>query len=296
MLVEEARVEVEDPLADDVEAEVPGLDDARVDRPDRHLVHAVAHDGGRPGVQVVGVRDQRAVRLVAVERDAVEVAGLPLVPLEGGDEIREAGDRAVGRRAAQQQRPVGRMGEAAHPRAPLSGVRAREERLSRPARSRTRAIASRQRSAVTIVVCSVSSAAPSPITSAAPGDGAHDVRARQCVAQHGQRQQRGDAGHRQERDLPGAAPPARARPDGRPARPSTSTWAIPRNPSARSPAARALTHASPAAKPPERISSSLRKSGRGRHAGEGAQAHADRPASGRSSAARPRGDAAPAGW
>ena len=44
MLVEEPRVECEDPVADDVEAEVPGLDHAGVDRPDGDLVDAVAAD------------------------------------------------------------------------------------------------------------------------------------------------------------------------------------------------------------------------------------------------------------
>ena len=48
VLVEEARVEVEDPVADDMEAEVPGLDHARVDRADRDLVRVVSLDRNRP--------------------------------------------------------------------------------------------------------------------------------------------------------------------------------------------------------------------------------------------------------
>ena len=56
VLVEEARVHREDPLADDVEAEVPGLDHAGVDRADRDLVDAVAADRGHPLRGVVGVR------------------------------------------------------------------------------------------------------------------------------------------------------------------------------------------------------------------------------------------------
>ena len=42
MLVEEASVEVEDLLADEVEAEVPGLDDSGVDRADCDLVRILA--------------------------------------------------------------------------------------------------------------------------------------------------------------------------------------------------------------------------------------------------------------
>ena len=48
VLVEEARVHHEDPLADDVEAEVAGLDHAGVDRPDGDLVDAVAADRCHP--------------------------------------------------------------------------------------------------------------------------------------------------------------------------------------------------------------------------------------------------------
>ena len=42
VLVEELRVEVEDAVADEMEAEVAGLDHAGVDRPDRDLVGVVA--------------------------------------------------------------------------------------------------------------------------------------------------------------------------------------------------------------------------------------------------------------
>ena len=45
VLVEEACVEVEDSVADDVEAEVPGLDHAGMDRSDGDLVGVVAADG-----------------------------------------------------------------------------------------------------------------------------------------------------------------------------------------------------------------------------------------------------------
>src|SRR5207244_4066767 len=44
VLVEEADIEVEDPLADDVEAEVAGLDHAGVDRADGDLIVVLAAD------------------------------------------------------------------------------------------------------------------------------------------------------------------------------------------------------------------------------------------------------------
>ena len=67
VLVEEPRVEMEDPVADDVEAEVAGLDHAGVDRPDRDLVGVVAAHRHRPARELEVVVDQRAQRLVAVE-------------------------------------------------------------------------------------------------------------------------------------------------------------------------------------------------------------------------------------
>ena len=50
MFVEEPRVEMQDPLADDVEAEVTGLDHARVDRTDGDLIGVAAanRDGPAP--------------------------------------------------------------------------------------------------------------------------------------------------------------------------------------------------------------------------------------------------------
>ena len=87
VLVEEAQVDEEDPLADDVEAEVPGLDHAGVDRPDGDLVHPLPLDRDGPARRVERVGDERAQRLVAVEPQAVEVVGLALVPLRRGDEV-----------------------------------------------------------------------------------------------------------------------------------------------------------------------------------------------------------------
>ena len=76
VLVEEAGVEVEDAFADEVEAEVPGLDHAGMDGADGDLVGVVAADGDCPGVELEVVADERSQRLVAVEADAVEVAPL----------------------------------------------------------------------------------------------------------------------------------------------------------------------------------------------------------------------------
>ena len=59
VLVEQARVEMEDLLADEVEAEVPGLDDPCVDRPDRHLVRVVSSHCDRPAREVEVVVDER---------------------------------------------------------------------------------------------------------------------------------------------------------------------------------------------------------------------------------------------
>ena len=81
VLVEEPRVHREDPLADDVEAEVPGLDHAGVDRADRDLVDAVAASPAssrRPGRR--RVLTSGAHRCVAGEPQSVEVVRFALVP------------------------------------------------------------------------------------------------------------------------------------------------------------------------------------------------------------------------
>ena len=90
VLVEEPEVEVQDPLADDVEAKVPGLDDPGVDRADRHLVGIVAADWHRPLVEVAGMGDERSHRVVPGKAPAVDVVRLTLVPLGRRDEVDEA--------------------------------------------------------------------------------------------------------------------------------------------------------------------------------------------------------------
>ncbi len=84
MLVEEAGIEVEDLLADEVEAEVPGLDDSRVDRADGDLVRIRTLDRHRPAREVEIVMHERPQRLVAVEPDSVQVMSLALVPAAAG--------------------------------------------------------------------------------------------------------------------------------------------------------------------------------------------------------------------
>ena len=106
VLVEQAGVHREDALADDVEAEVPGLDHAGVDRADGDLVHAVAAHGSHPLRGVVGVRCEGAHRLVAGELEAVEVVGLALIPARGLDEVDDALDLAGGRVAREDAKPV----------------------------------------------------------------------------------------------------------------------------------------------------------------------------------------------
>ena len=98
VLVEEPRVEVEDLLAHEVEAEVPRLDHAGVDRPHRHLVRIAALHRHRPARDVEVVLDEWAHRLVAVEANAVEVVRLPLVPVRRGDEVDDRRNGAVRRR------------------------------------------------------------------------------------------------------------------------------------------------------------------------------------------------------
>ena len=58
VLVEEPGVEVEDQVADDVEAKVAGLDHAGVDRADRDLVGVVAAHRHGPGGEIEVVVDQ----------------------------------------------------------------------------------------------------------------------------------------------------------------------------------------------------------------------------------------------
>ena len=87
MLVEQPRVDVQDQVADDVEAEVARLDHAGVDRPDGELVGIGAAHGRRRSGHRDAVVDERPQRLVAVEADAVEVVRLALVPPRGRGEV-----------------------------------------------------------------------------------------------------------------------------------------------------------------------------------------------------------------
>ena len=106
MLVEEARVHREDPLADHVEAEVTGFDHARVDRPHGDLVHAVAGDRCHPRGRVLRVRYEGAHRLVAGELEPVQIVGLALIPARGFDELDDALDDSARRLGPHDPHPV----------------------------------------------------------------------------------------------------------------------------------------------------------------------------------------------
>ena len=95
-LVEQLHVEVQDPLADDVEAEVPGLDHAGMNRPDGDLVGVVTGDRNGPGIERRAVIDQWPQRFVADEPHAVEVGGFALVPGRRRDLVDDALDCARG--------------------------------------------------------------------------------------------------------------------------------------------------------------------------------------------------------
>jgi hypothetical protein len=101
VLVEEARVEVEDALADHVEAEVPGLDHAGMNRANGYLVDPLPLDRNGPARGVRRVGDERAQRLVAAESQAVEVVGLALVPLRGRHELDDRGQLVPGGEGGQ---------------------------------------------------------------------------------------------------------------------------------------------------------------------------------------------------
>ena len=127
MLVEEPHVDVEDPVADDAEAEVAGLDHAGVDRPDRDVVRVVAAHADRPAVEREVVVDERPQRLVAVEADAVEVVRLALVPARGGARSTIDGT-APPRASTVSSRPCRRARPARGRRAPVGRVEAPEAR------------------------------------------------------------------------------------------------------------------------------------------------------------------------
>ncbi len=130
VLVEQARVDVQDQVADDVEAEVAGLDHAGVDRPDRDLVRIGPAHGRRESAEGHVVVDERPERLVAVEADAVEVVCLALVPAGGRSEVDDRRHRH--RRAAStlssRSSPAGEASSVRTAGRPPSrrGVQARE--------------------------------------------------------------------------------------------------------------------------------------------------------------------------
>ena len=123
MLVEETRIEVEDPVAYDVKAEVPGLDHAGVDRADGDLVCVVAVHRHGPVTEHEVVVDERPQRLVPVEEDAVQVVRLALVPGERRREVDDRGNGPVldgGR--FQPESAVGRLQRDPHDRPARRGV------------------------------------------------------------------------------------------------------------------------------------------------------------------------------
>ncbi len=80
MLVEELRVEVEDEVADDVEAEMARFDHAGVDRTDGDLVGTLSAAWHCPCGEARFVVDERPQRFVACEADVVQVGCFAFVP------------------------------------------------------------------------------------------------------------------------------------------------------------------------------------------------------------------------
>src|SRR5581483_1805728 len=237
VLVEQARVEVEDPVADDVEAEMPGFDHAGVDRSDRDLVGVMAVDGHRPAREVEVVIDERTQRHVAVEGDPAEVGRLALVPRCRGHEVDDRGHTPLD--ALDARRPVG--GDEHRPDGRAGGMQPAEppacgERLLDPG-----AVAHRipSASARAIELPGSHSAAAASARSAAAVTGASTATPR-----------RPSAGERSRRPV-------------LPASVSISACARPRKPSASSSADAPAAQGRPAAKPPATISTSLAKSGDG---------------------------------
>ena len=116
MLVEESCVEVEDAVADDMEAEVTRLDHAGMDWPDRDLIGVVPVHGHRPRTEIEVVVDERAQRLMTVEDHAVKIGRLALVPVRRRDEVDDRGDVAVHDLGALEPNcAVGRDQRRVHP-------------------------------------------------------------------------------------------------------------------------------------------------------------------------------------
>ena len=130
VLVEQARVDVEDQVADDVEAEVARLDHAGVDRSDRDLVRVGPAHGRRESVDRAVVVDERPQRLVPVE--ARRRRGR--APRARPSRRRERGRRSSARRRSSRRRLRGgarRLGDESTVRTTgrslrLGGVQARE--------------------------------------------------------------------------------------------------------------------------------------------------------------------------
>ena len=230
VLVEEPDVEVQDAVADDVEAEVAGLDHAGVDRADGDLVGVVAVDGHGPARELGRVLDERAQRLVAVEDDAVQVVGLALGPLRGRREVDDARHAPVaGGDALDVERAVRLAEHGADHRLrvrPLLAYSVREA-ARRPRAPRRCARGSRR--AATRRSCQ------------SPHERVLDRRAGQRQRGGGERRQQHEAARRQQHDQAAAGRHARAMPRRRPATASMSAWQRPRKPSASSTSATTTT-------------------------------------------------------
>ena len=113
VLVEQPSVEVQDAIAHEVEAEVPGLDHAGMDGADRNLVRIVTADRHGPARNVRLVVDEWPERLWPSKSDAVEVVRLTLVPLCGRREIDDRGrDRVLHVRRLDAELPSGARNRA----------------------------------------------------------------------------------------------------------------------------------------------------------------------------------------
>ena len=140
VLVEEPCVDVEDAVADDVEAEVPRLDDAGVDRADGDLVGVVPVNRDRPAAELEVVVDERPQRLVAVEADAVEVGRLALVPAGRAVRSTIVGTRPFSTTTVSSRTSPSGAASAARTRAPAGrGVQAGEAPGARRALRRSAA-------------------------------------------------------------------------------------------------------------------------------------------------------------
>ena len=125
MLVEESRVDVEDQVADDVEAEVARTRSRRRGSGPTATWYAscAVHRRREPREGDVVV-DERPERLVPVEADAVEIVRLALVPAGGGGEVDDRRHRAARsrRRSRAGARPSGEASSVARRGSSALGV------------------------------------------------------------------------------------------------------------------------------------------------------------------------------